>query len=253
MADSQMEEEPYLERFNILSPLTFADPALVRTASGAVVASDSWQIEGRLLKSILLKSDRHGELSVRDCLSPWAAELKLSLPSGTDRSVEFVHEVRLDAATLLPEMRQSIQSAISGLEGIEAVFKIAQGTLKPKFDYLLRLLKAAKNVLDDTITSVAPSSTVGTSPPTSGSGSVTSAGPVSNREEAVRRLAEVADYFRRNEPSSPIPLLIKRVQTLVGHDFGKLIQDLALGKEAVDKFNLLVGPLDEKSGPATPK
>lgn len=36
------------------------------------------------------------------------------------------------------------------------------------------------------------------------------AGPVANREEALRRLGEVAEFFRRTEPHSPISYLVQR-------------------------------------------
>ncbi|MCH7868696.1 MAG: type VI secretion system protein TssA [Myxococcales bacterium] len=37
-----------------------------------------------------------------------------------------------------------------------------------------------------------------------------SSGPVASREDALRRLTEVSDYFRRSEPHSPIAYLIQR-------------------------------------------
>jgi len=38
-------------------------------------------------------------------------------------------------------------------------------------------------------------------------------GPVRTRQEALRRLAEVADYFRRTEPHSPVSYLVQRAIT----------------------------------------
>ena len=35
-------------------------------------------------------------------------------------------------------------------------------------------------------------------------------GPVQSRREALQRLAEVADYFRRAEPHSPVSFLVNR-------------------------------------------
>jgi type VI secretion system protein ImpA len=212
-----------------------------------VVGSDSWRIEARLLKAIFLKSDRHGELSLRDCLSPWAASLKLSLPGGEDRAAEFIYEARLSAASMLPEQRKAVQAAISALQGIEAAFKGAPGALKPKFDYLLRLLNAAKNLLDDTLSSTMTTETPENSSPAQGVRNSSSGGPASTRDEALRKLAEAADYFRRVEPSSPIPLLIKRVQTLAGLDFARLIQELELGEGAVKEFRKQAGIREEAS------
>ncbi|MGE5277568.1 MAG: type VI secretion system protein TssA [Acidobacteriota bacterium] len=40
-----------------------------------------------------------------------------------------------------------------------------------------------------------------------------SAGPIKTRQDALRRLAEVADYFRRTEPHSPVSYLVQRAIT----------------------------------------
>lgn len=50
---------------------------------------------------------------------------------------------------------------------------------------------------------------------------------VSSREDVVRLLEKLCDYFRRNEPSSPIPILLNRAKQLVGKDFMEILQDLA--------------------------
>ena len=35
------------------------------------------------------------------------------------------------------------------------------------------------------------------------------------------------DYYKKNEPSSPVPLLLKRAKGLVNKDFSELMQDLS--------------------------
>jgi type VI secretion system protein ImpA len=46
-----------------------------------------------------------------------------------------------------------------------------------------------------------------------GGGVSASSGPVKTRQDALRRLAEVADYFRRTEPHSPVSYLVQRAIT----------------------------------------
>jgi len=41
-------------------------------------------------------------------------------------------------------------------------------------------------------------------------GPAASGGPIKTRQDALRRLAEVADYFRRTEPHSPVSYLVQR-------------------------------------------
>jgi type VI secretion system protein ImpA len=52
-------------------------------------------------------------------------------------------------------------------------------------------------------------------------------GTVRNRQDATRALDAVAAFFRTNEPSSPIPLLIERAKRLVAKDFLEVLAELA--------------------------
>jgi type VI secretion system protein ImpA len=47
------------------------------------------------------------------------------------------------------------------------------------------------------------------------------------RDDAVRALELVADYFRRHEPGSPIPPLIERARRLVPMSFIEIVTELA--------------------------
>ena len=52
-------------------------------------------------------------------------------------------------------------------------------------------------------------------------------GPVGSREDAMRLLDAVAEFFRRHEPSSPIPLLVERAKRLVSKNFLEVLADIA--------------------------
>lgn len=54
-----------------------------------------------------------------------------------------------------------------------------------------------------------------------------SLGQIQSREDAIRILDRLVEYFRKNEPSSPVPLLLKRAKRLVAKDFMEILQDLA--------------------------
>ncbi len=237
LANLEDREEPYISRVNILAPLSVPDPGKEKAQVGPVIGSDSWRIQERLFKAVLLASERHGVVSLRDCLSPWAKTLKLALPPGEDRSAEFIHEVRLAAGPGLDGPRQALEKALSSLDGIAKAFEKVGGEIKPRLDYLTRLLRAALDVVEDKIDPVPVIiATAGKGVATRGNG-----GPVSSRDEAVRKLAEVAEYFRRNEPASPIPQLLDRVRRLAGMNFLALLEELGLGEQAVPEFRKLAG------------
>ncbi|MBK5964168.1 type VI secretion protein [Thiocystis minor] len=50
---------------------------------------------------------------------------------------------------------------------------------------------------------------------------------INHRADVIRALDLLCDYYRRQEPSSPIPLLLNRAKRLVSKDFLEILQDLA--------------------------
>ena len=52
-------------------------------------------------------------------------------------------------------------------------------------------------------------------------------GAVKTREDVVRVLDKACQYYERHEPSSPVPLLLKRAKRLVAKDFMEILHDMA--------------------------
>lgn len=51
-------------------------------------------------------------------------------------------------------------------------------------------------------------------------------GEIRSRDDAVRAIDNISEYFRKNEPSSPVPLLLQRAKRLVAKDFMEILRDL---------------------------
>jgi type VI secretion system protein ImpA len=66
-------------------------------------------------------------------------------------------------------------------------------------------------------------------------------GSINSREDVVRLLDRVCDYYARVEPSSPVPLLLVRAKRLVNKDFLEAIRDIAPGGLAEVK---VIGGID---------
>jgi type VI secretion system protein ImpA len=49
---------------------------------------------------------------------------------------------------------------------------------------------------------------------------------VLTRQQALGAMADVETYFRRNEPSSPIPFLLEKARRFAGADFRELLRDI---------------------------
>ncbi len=52
-------------------------------------------------------------------------------------------------------------------------------------------------------------------------------GAIKNSQDVIRVLNQICDYYKRNEPSSPIPILLNRAKGLVSKDFMDIVKDLA--------------------------
>jgi type VI secretion system protein ImpA len=69
-----------------------------------------------------------------------------------------------------------------------------------------------------------------------------SIGRVTTREEAIKALDSVCEFYERNEPSSPLPLLIRRAKRLASKSFLEILRDLA--PDAVGQAEALGGAAD---------
>ncbi len=52
-------------------------------------------------------------------------------------------------------------------------------------------------------------------------------GDIKSREDVVNALDKICDYYDRYEPSSPLPILLRRAKRLVSKNFVEIIQDLS--------------------------
>ena len=71
------------------------------------------------------------------------------------------------------------------------------------------------------------------------SGGAAAGGKISSRGEALKSIAAICEYYRRYEPSSPVPLLLQRAGRLIEMDFLQIVEDLSI--EGGDQARRLLG------------
>ncbi len=81
----------------------------------------------------------------------------------------------------------------------------------------------------------APAATV------AGAGGGGPAGPIANRDEAYRRLREVADFLRKTEPHSPVPSLLDRAARWGNMTFENLFDDVVKNPDVRNQTKDLLG------------
>jgi type VI secretion system protein ImpA len=60
----------------------------------------------------------------------------------------------------------------------------------------------------------------------SASASMKLTGDISSREDVIRALDKICDYYKRYEPSSPVPLFLNRAKRLASKSFLEILRDL---------------------------
>ena len=69
-------------------------------------------------------------------------------------------------------------------------------------------------------------------------------GDITSNADVIRMLDKICEFFRKNEPSSPVPLLLQRAKRLVAKDYMEILQDLT--PDAVGQARMITGAEDEQ-------
>jgi len=76
-------------------------------------------------------------------------------------------------------------------------------------------------------------------PAQSGGGGSIGDGTIRSREDVIFVLGQICDFYARTEPSSPVPLLLKRAQRLVPMNFLEIMSDLT--PDALNQLKVIAG------------
>jgi len=71
-------------------------------------------------------------------------------------------------------------------------------------------------------------------------------GQVNSREDVVKALEQIIAYYERQEPSSPMPIVMKRAKRMVTMSFLQIMKDVA--PDAMSQAELLRGHSDPGEG-----
>jgi type VI secretion system protein ImpA len=126
----------------------------------------------------------------------------------------------------LAALHESMVRAQAALKSIDSHMREAAGSeATPQFDPLAAQLVRMERAVAAQL-ALRPGQDA---PPGEGDGAAAGSrsGPIKSRQDAIAALDAVAEFFRRTEPSSPIPLFIARAKRLVSKDFLEVLADIA--------------------------
>jgi type VI secretion system protein ImpA len=155
----------------------------------------------------------------------------------------------LAAATAeqLGPLEENLGLAIDALHQIDDSMRTANGyEAGPDFGPLLDSLKSMRKILADELALRAANAMPAGAEngDATGAGAAIGVGSIRSREDAVRALDAVIAFFRKNEPSSPVPLFAERAKRLVSKDFLEVLTDIA--PEGLIQAKLVGGIRDQE-------
>lgn len=197
-----------------------------------------------LRRTPLTDSRSFGRLSLRDID---IAEGKITAPS----DMENIPDPATVSAAFqdtdddyLAAMLKAAQTAEANVRAISAVFDEQTPGQGPDLDDLIKLLRQIKKRLaefsaggavEDDDDEDAADGPAGAAPAVAG-GAV---GGINTPADVTNALDRIIAYYRRAEPSSPVPIVLERARRLVGADFLTIMQDMA--PAGIDNVHLIGG------------
>jgi type VI secretion system protein ImpA len=228
------------ERMNILLPLSL-EPAS---------QWDPVRFRSRLVRVPLCNSRRAGGFSLRDIQTALGEKT-------TADGVQKAPQMPIIQAAFRETTPEELQGTLGGacqaiehLDGIRNVFRerTQDGTspdlsgLRGDLEKIRRVLKeyaatgpaTGKAVPDDITTDLVPERE-----------STTMTGEIRSRSDALAAIERACRYFEGQEPSSPVPLLLRRAQRLASKTFLEIIKDVCPG--AMDQVTAVSGAVSGES------
>lgn len=209
-----------------LDPDDEFDPTMRVNALSAISDADATVKEFR--EAALVTSQVMGKFSLRD-----VEIANGTTPAPADPEAEVPNMQAIDAAFLEAELEglqataDAVNTSIEHMGAIEAkVVELAGVHYAIDFFPLTKELKAANVILSEQLARRGVGEAVEGEAAVGADGNPIT-GEVRTREDVMRVLDKCCDYFARNEPSSPVPLLLQRAKRLVSKNFMEIMADLA--------------------------
>ena len=207
----------------------------------------------------LTNSAAFGRVCLRDVM---VAQGEMERPSDMEKSLDLatVNAAFSDTAEEnLKEKAEAAKNALENLKAIEDKFNTEIPGLGPSFAEVNKVLEKiilrleGANDSQDAGASLEDQgeNTEITNDEVEGVSSAQSptlvasvaVGAIRSIADVKKTLDQVITYYEKNEPSSPVPVLIKRAKRLVGADFVSIIKDIA--PNGMDNVEIVAGITDD--------
>lgn len=192
---------------------------------------DPMRLLERLRATPLADSSRMGRYSLADIIN---SETGTAAPDGKEppAAAQIEAAFRDTAPEALQNLSQSVADSIQMVKDVDAFLTTKVGADKaPDLAELPKELGEIQKrlapytggvVADSAPASESPGTTAGAIPVPAQAIS----GDIQSRQDVVRMLEKICEYYQRHEPSSPVPYILQRAQRLADMDFMQIIGDM---------------------------
>ncbi|MEW6340669.1 MAG: type VI secretion system protein TssA [Paraburkholderia sp.] len=151
----------------------------------------------------------------------------------------------------LPAAAAALAEALEHAQAIDTLLAGKLGTAAPDLSHLSGDIHELKRFVDTQLSKRFPDFTANHTVESAAQDSDAHASPeagvqhhdIRGGEDVIRRIDEICEYYDRHEPSSPLPILLRRARRLVGKSFTDVLRNIAPG--GLSELQMLSGPDDE--------
>jgi type VI secretion system protein ImpA len=233
--------EHWESHYPLLDPDDDNDPTIRLNALARLTSAGG--LIRQLRQTPIVRSHSSGVLSWNDCA---IARGEIPAPEGMENPP---NQTRVDAVVKsckpdeLKEWAASVTESLALLSKIDEGFSVQVGSINsPEFDPLKKELESIAKFHRTWLKQFESDQPAETEPIAGEANekSIPAARPVAaalvvkfgsgtpaNRTEALDALEKVASWFESNEPSSPVPMLLKRARRLASMSFMEILKDIS--------------------------
>lgn len=214
------------------------------------LSSDAFRRD--LFNTILVESRAVGQFSLKDYrIAIGEVEVIRQDANKVSPTIGLINAAFMDVPLeKLQNLRNSVSESLESAQQISRIFseKLSDSNT-PSIDPLIKDLSDILKIYDGKLSQRGASTVAGTedalndvyeSDTNNAPEAVMSySDEINSREDVIKHIDKICKYYERNEPSSPVPLVLGRAKQLVAMDFLEIIKNLS--PESVQNIMSLAG------------
>ena len=234
------------ERLNIIAALSPAADSF----------QDPFKFKNRFSLAPLCSSRQVGRFGLRDIQLATGEIPVLAGAEGTAPQIAMIHAAFDDVP--IEEVQgthRALMDCMASLKGIEtALAARVPPTSVPKMDSLRRVVEQADKHVQEALARRGygvPGAAAGEGAAAGAPATARVPGAIASKEDVIRTIDRICEFYEKTEPSSPVPLLLKRAKRLVGKTFVDIIRDMT--PEAMSAVDMISGAANDPANAGAPK